>query len=478
MSIDIDESDRIDDSRRPDETRYDVFLSYNSVDRPVVRNVARRLREFGLRVWFDDSSSTLGADWQDELSARLLDSRACAVFVGAHEISGWADLEMKVALDRGSNDHDYRVFAVLLPGVGTVFDASRLPPFLATKQWVDLREGPESAGAVQDLVNAVYGVAPRAPATVVGDDECPYRGLDAFEEEHAPFFFGRGAQVQRLLEDLRQSRFLAVIGQSGVGKSSLVRAGLLPQLRSGALPGSASWRIVVTRPGARPTASLASKIVALRPGNGMQDTVDRLASDERTLDLAAALAVADEPAGGKLLVLVDQLEEIFTLCTDPDERSAFVRNIVYAATIPHGSTVVVVTMRADFHAQLAQFPEFAQLVQRHDVLVPRLSDAELREIIQEPAYRAGLQVEQGLTDTILADVERKPGNLPLLQHALLETWRNKRGTMLTLEGYRATGGVQYGLGERAEAVYESLSCLLYTSPSPRDLSTSRMPSSA
>ena len=88
-----------------------------------------------------------------------------------------------------------------------------------------------------------------------------------------------------------------------------------------------------------------------------------------------------------------------------------------------------------------------------------LTDDQLREVIQEPAYRAGLQIEQGLTDTILADVERKPGNLPLLQHALLETWRNKRGTMLTLEGYRATGGVQHGLSERAEAVFEALSAI-------------------
>jgi hypothetical protein len=91
------------------------------------------------------------------------------------------------------------------------------------------------------------------------------------------------------------------------------------------------------------------------------------------------------------------------------------------------------------------------------MLVSPMSDRALREIIQEPAYTAGLQIEQGLTDTILAEVERKPGNLPLLQHALLETWHNKRGTMLTLEGYRATGGVQHGLGERAEAVYEALS---------------------
>ena len=316
MSIDVDESDRVDDSGEPDETRYDVFLSYNSSDRPVVRNVARRLRESRLRVWFDEDSSTRGADWQDELSARLLDSRACAIFIGAQEISGWVDREMKVALDRETNDREFRVFPVLLPEVGKVFHASRLPPFLATKQWVDLREGPESAGAIQTWSTRSTASHRRSRSTVADDGECPYRGLEAFEEEHARFFFGRGAQVQRLIEELRQSRFLAVIGQSGVGKSSLAQAGLLPELRSGALPGSANWRVVITRPGAYPTKSLASRSSRCS-GDAMQDTVDRLATDERTLDLAATLAVAGEPAGSKLLVVVDQFEEVFTLCARP-----------------------------------------------------------------------------------------------------------------------------------------------------------------
>jgi WD40 repeat protein len=452
---DVDVSNQVDDPWPPDEMRYDVFLSYNSGDRAVVRNVARRLREARVRVWFDEDSSTRGGDWQDDLSAGLRDSGACAIFIGAQKMSGWVDREMKVALDRETKDRGFRVFPVLLPEAGPVFHASQLPPFLSTKQWVNLRDGPESARAMQSLVNAIHGVASPERGTVANPGECPYRGLKAFEEEHARFFFGRGAQVQRLIEEMRQSRFVAVIGQSGVGKSSLAQAGLLPELKAGALPGSAGWRTVVIRPGAHPAESLAAKIVALH-GEGMNDTVDRLAIDERTLHLAARLAVDDGPADGKLLVLVDQFEEIFTLCTDPDERAAFVQNLIYSATIPRGSTVVVLTMRADFYPQMTQFAAFAQLVQSHHLHVPPLGDAELREVIQEPAYRAGLQVEQGLTDTILADIERRPGNLPLLQHALRETWEKRHGTMLTLAGYRETGGVRHALGERGEAVYEDL----------------------
>ena len=336
----------------------------------------------------DEESSTPGGDWQRELSARLLDSRACAVFVGAHDIHGWADLEMKVALNRGTSDHDYRVFAVLLPDVGPVFDPSRLPPFLATKQWVDLREGPESAAA--DTEPDQRDSRCRRAGTGHGREttgECPYRGLEVFKEEHARYFFGRAAQVQRLLEELRPSRFLAVIGQSGVGKSSLVRAGLLPQLRSGALPGQRelAFRRHPTRrapddvPGDRDRRAAAGT-ACTTPWIGS-------ATDERTLHLAAALAVADEPAGTKLLVLVDQFEEVFTLCTrsgravgvraQPDLRRD-------DPARPHG--------RRGHDARrllppIAQFPEFAQLVQSHHDARGPMNDARCARSSRSPRTR-------------------------------------------------------------------------------------------
>jgi WD40 repeat protein len=455
--VDVDESDRAGDRKPTRESPYDVFLSYDSVDVGIVRNVARRLREARISVWFDKESLAAGATWQTELAARLTDSRACAIFVGPRDISGWSRAEMEVAIDRANTDHDFRVFAVVLPGIDH-FDSSKLPRFLAMKHWVDLRDGPESAGAVQELVNAIKGVAPQQRSPVTDDEgECPYRGLAVFEEEHADYFFGREAYVQRLLENLRRDRFAALVGQSGVGKSSLVRAGLLPRLRAGALPGSQTWQVSVLRPGPQPTASLASAVVALRPGPSMQATADLLDSDERTLHMAATMALADSAASSRLLLVVDQFEEIFTQCADPAGRTAFLQNVLYAATVPRGRTVVVVTMRADFLSHLTQFPEFAQFAQSHQMLVGRLGEQELREVIQEPAYSVGLTVEQGLAETILGDVEREPGNLPLLQMALLKTWQNRRNRMLTLDGYQATGGVQHGLGELAETVYEALS---------------------
>jgi WD40 repeat protein len=209
------------------------------------------------------------------------------------------------------------------------------------------------------------------------------------------------------------------------------------------------------RPGVVPATTLAAKILAFNPG--IAPTVDRHGTSERMLIDAAAVALADAASGSRLLVVVDQFEEVFTLCRDPAEREVFLANLLYAATYPHGPVMIVVTMRADFYPRLAEFPAFAQLAQSHQVLVPSLGDSELRDVILEPAYAVGLMVEQGLADTILADVVREPGTLPLLEHALLETWRHRRGNMLTLEGYRATGGVRHALGERAEAVFAGLS---------------------
>ena len=198
-----------------------------------VREVAHRLRENNVTVWFDKESLAPGDAWQAR-AVRALDGLPdlCRLRPAATISPVGRALEMEVAIDRAHTDRDFRVFAVLLPGIG-LFDPSTLPRFLAMKQWVDLREGPESSGAVQDLVNAIRGVPPPRPPLFKGEDECPYRGLDVFEEKHSRYFFGREAYVQRLLKILRRDRFVAVVGQSGVGKSSLMRAGLLPRLRGG-----------------------------------------------------------------------------------------------------------------------------------------------------------------------------------------------------------------------------------------------------
>jgi WD40 repeat protein/energy-coupling factor transporter ATP-binding protein EcfA2 len=446
-------------AERPDrDLRFDVFLSHNSRDKPAVERVARALKKQGLDPWLDAWHLTPGGDWQREIAEGLRSSGSCAVFVGEADLGDWEQQELGLALDRAATDSRFRVFPVLLPGIPEPFDAHRLPPFLSTRTWVDFRGGYADERTLQRLINAIKGIP------LGGEEEpearpgvCPYRGLQVFEEEHAEFFFGRDADVQRLLELLKTGRFLAVLGPSGSGKSSLVRAGLVPAIRRGALPGSDDWQVTILKPGADPLAALGGHVVDLFPAGAIHDTVDRLGSDERTLHLAVGQGMLRSPEEERVLLVVDQFEEVFTLCRDEDQRRAFIANLLHAGLNPGGRSVVVMTMRADFYPKVSLYPELAQAVSASDFLAWPMEEWALAQSIEEPAREVGLELEEGLADQILSDLREAPGALPLMEHALLELWERRRGTMLTLEAYRQIGGVEGALARRADEVYSSLS---------------------
>jgi WD40 repeat protein/DNA-binding SARP family transcriptional activator len=255
-------------------------------------------------------------------------------------------------------------------------------------------------------------------------DTAPYVGLRTFHETDADRFFGRDGDVARLLDRLDRSRFLAVLGPSGSGKSSLVRAGLLPALRAGALPGSDTWDVRVLRPGHHPTATLRA-VMELTSG-----------ADRR-------------------LLVVDQLEEVFVLASDAERRS-FVEVLTTLASSPASNVTVVTTLRADLYPRLAEHPRLADLASAHHHLVTPLDEVGLAEAIEGPARGAGLALEPSLTQTIIRDVARRPGALPLLQQALLGLWRRRGGYTLTLEGYREAGGVDAALSRWAESIWAGL----------------------
>ncbi len=436
--------------------KFDVFLSHNSVEKPAVEGIAEKLKREAIEPWLDKWCLTAGGNWQDELAAGLLSSSSCAVFVGASGIGEWAKLEFQLATDRMAKEQDFRVFLVLLPGLPTPFDSSLLPPFLTTRTWVDLRQGINDPRAFQQLVNAIKGLAFGSEIPIEPrDDVCPYRGLQTFEAKHAEFFFGRDADIQRLVERLKTTRLLAVVGPSGSGKSSLVRAGLLPALEKGALQGSDAWAIHVFTPGARPLTQLVANLQRLYPRAAAGDTLDELNADARAFHLQTATALADRPSAERAVWVVDQFEEVFTLCQDESERRQFIANLLYAALAPGGRSVVVFTMRADFYQKCAAYPELSAQIIGQQFLVSPMSVEGLRQAIQEPAWRVGLDFEPGLVETILDDVESQPGALPLLEHALLELWVRRRARLLTLEAYRETGGVGGAIAKRADAIYES-----------------------
>jgi WD40 repeat protein/energy-coupling factor transporter ATP-binding protein EcfA2 len=435
---------------------FDVFLSHNSREKPVVERIAEKLKRAELEPWLDKWCLTPAGDWQDELARGLRESKACAVFIGPSGIGSWEDLEYKLATDRMAKDRAFRVFLVLLPGLPEPFDTSALPPFLSTRTWIDLRQGIEDKRGFQSLINGIKGL-PLGPERPIAprNDICPYRGLQTFDEAHTEFFFGRDGDIQRLIEKLKTTRFIAVIGSSGSGKSSLVRAGVIPALKKGLLPDSDTWTTRVFTPGAHPLAALAANLLRLYPHAAMNQTLDQLSADERTLHLAVSLGLAESPATERVVWVIDQFEEIFTLCSDERERAQFLANLLYAAFIPNGRCAVLLTLRADFYPKCSAYPELSARIAEQQFLVSLMGRDNLRQAIEEPAWHVGLEFEPGLVETILTDIENQPGALPLLEHALLELWERRQGHLLTLEAYRESGGVEGAIAKRADAIYLS-----------------------
>jgi WD40 repeat protein len=425
--------------------RYDVAILRAEADAAPAREIAGRLAEAGLQPVIPEGGTPR------EAAEGVGASSACLVLVGREGLGEWARDGLAAATEISGRDRAFRTVLVLLPGGPDPVDPSLV--FLATHPWIDLRAGVADPHGAEDLVRVLRG-ADVGPGLAEATDACPYRGLEAFREEDADLFFGREDDVARLVERLRTSRFLAVLGPSGSGKSSLVAAGLLPAVRRGALPGGDSWRVLEMAPGAHPLAALAARLAHL-PGAGSPSVGD-LAADERRLDLAVARALDGRPAPTRALLVVDQLEEAFTLCQDEGERAAFLANLVYAASIPGGRTVVVVAMRADFYGRLAEHPEVRALAAAQQVLLGPMDARGLRRAIELPAKRAGLELEPGLTRRILTDVADRPGTLPLMEHLLVEVWQRRRGRTLTLEAYAASGGVEGALARRANSIYGAM----------------------
>ncbi|HEX8990846.1 MAG TPA: AAA family ATPase, partial [Anaerolineales bacterium] len=289
---------------------------------------------------------------------------------------------------------------------------------------------------------------------------CPYKGLNYFDEPDADLFVGRESLTakleQRVLALARghtpdAMRFLAVVGASGSGKSSLVRAGLVPALRWN--HASADWPVHVITPAAHPLESLAT---SLTHENGSLKAVaaltDDLAQEPRSLQLSIKRIL---PSGKspRFLFVVDQFEELFALCRSEPERAAFIEDLLLAASEDGGPTLVVITLRADFYAHCAAYPQLRLALAQHQEYIGALTTEELRRVIEEPARRGRWEFEPGLVDLLLHDVGHEPGALPLLSHALLETGERRRGHTLTLGGYTSSGGVRGAIAETAESVF-------------------------
>ncbi|MGA4956331.1 nSTAND1 domain-containing NTPase [Streptomyces lavendulocolor] len=367
-------------------------------------------------------------------------------------------------------------------------------------------------GADGELLRLVREAPPPGPPAGGPEDNCPYRGLSAFGPQDAGWFFGRervtAALVERVFERLGGGPLL-VVAPSGAGKSSLLNAGLVPALRRpGGFPtaGADGWPLVVCTPTAQPLQELldrTAKALGSDHGVGVRQLRER---PEALLEAVRLLSGGGPPDGGRVpgarapgrgerdgaapesggrrpppvrpVLVVDQFEELFTLCSDEDERRAFVRVLTSLATsrpetTGYDAAVVVIGVRADFTGRCLDLPDPPSLFTEGLFVLPPMSVAELCEAITRPALLAGAALEPGLVPLLLRDAglrddpgdpagprgapERAPsGALPLVSHALMATWQRREGATLTVAGYEATGGIQGAVARTAEDVFARL----------------------
>lgn len=293
--------------------------------------------------------------------------------------------------------------------------------------------------------------------------ESPFKGLQYFDETDADLFFGRELITAKLVDHLCNGQCLSVIiGASGSGKSSIVRAGLVPAIKRGeihfngtSLPkNSIDWQVQVITPTARPIEMLAAKLTQKSETVTATATlIDDLTQDPRSLSLFLNRSNHNQTT----VLVVDQFEEVFTLCRDEFEREAFIDNLLTALDSLDGRFILIITLRADFYSHLSQYPELRDLAAHRQEYIGPMTVEELHRAIEEPAKRGQWDFETGLVDLILRDIGEEPGGLPLLSHALLETWKRRARNMLTLKGYEDSGGVHGAIAQTAETIYHSFS---------------------
>ena len=431
---------------------FDVFLSYNSLDHEAVTSVAEQLEARGCSYFIDRWYLKPGHDWVDALERALAASRSVAVFLGQHEMGRWQQRERTWALDRQAGDSEFAVVPVLLPGCE--------PPlgFLGQLTWIDLRNNHVDPQQMDALAGAIRGekveweglAKPRAMT-------CPYRGLKYFREEDAKFFFGRDDCTHELLSKIASSPIVAVVGASGSGKSSVVRAGLVPALRkkrAGCL-----WDVLTMFPKDRPVLELVRTILPLVEPDAKFDRAHDLAKKMMQGDTPLRdyvdNALRHQPGTDRLLLVVDQWEELYTQCKDKAQRQCFVQQLIEATD--KSPLTIVLTLRSDFYTPFGDEPELQNRIKGSIVNVCRMTAEELRQVIAAPAKQVELTLESGLADLILKDLGDEPGRLPLLEFALEQLWnRREQGQVLTHKAYKALRGVGGAIATHAEDVVNKL----------------------
>jgi TIR domain len=465
------------------ETAPSIFLSHSGADSDAARELKRRLlespeaREAGLKVWFDKDDLKPGGSWQPQIEQAIANATAFIVYVGSKGVMNWVEAEVRVALSRANADKDFLFIPALAADSA---GSSALPPFAKLYQGVrdPLGDGEELAKFLKAVLKSKWDTSIRLI------DE-PFVGLRSMREEEADRFFGREKEIAELVEKFRRRRIVAIVADSGTGKSSLAKAGFIPAFRGGELADPSRndsddcvWHVVTVRPGANPEGGLRTGITEAAEVLGQSP--DARAGLRKRVAIADASETAfalqcDLPARkAATLLIVDQFEELFT--ATPDALVApFVKLLLDLADGDKDFRLLL-TVRADYFNLLSDVKDAAgQAVKGADgktlferlnaegggsiLRLKRVSDDGIRDIVCKPLRLAGVNDDEtALVTAVQSDISDQPSDLPLLQVALKAAWQERKTAGRSmLEAYQSVGGVRRALANEAEKVRERLS---------------------
>ncbi|SAL51110.1 WD domain-containing protein [Caballeronia cordobensis] len=445
-----------------DTFEFDVFLSYHWRDHAQVEALARRLYEAGVRPFLDRWYLVPGTNWLSALENTLAHCKSVAVCLGA-EMGPWQQREQYSALERQVAEErrgaSFPVIPVLLPGADAPLG------FLKQNTWVDFRPSVDDPVRFRALIHAIQDLPPGPEVESVVQQAlsqvCPYRGLLYFREQDAAFYYGREAAIDQLAAMIAHHPLVAVVGASGSGKSSVVRAGLLPRLRAGRSP---VWEIATLMPTDRPLHALSTALLPLLEPEMSEVTrlgeitrlADRLGNKSIALRDVISRILEKQPGTGRLMLVVDQWEELFTLTTDEGARQRFIDEVLEATL--RAQLSVVLTVRGDFFGRaITGQRALSDRLQGGQVNLGPMIQDELRQAMEKPAAKAGLRFQPGLVQRVLDDAGDEPGNLPLMEFVLQGLWERRQGGMLLHDAYDAIGQLQGAVAQKADEIVSSLS---------------------